>query len=81
MGLNVEDVIAELDPAERRQVEEMAAAFIAEEMTLRPRRRQSAFRTMSSREPSGPLARSVCHEASSMRPRYGNSSSGTGPPT
>ena len=34
MGLNVEDVIAELDPAERGQVEAMAAAFIAEEMTL-----------------------------------------------
>ncbi|MDD9980239.1 MAG: helix-turn-helix transcriptional regulator [Gammaproteobacteria bacterium] len=39
MGLNVEDVIAELDPAERRQVEEMAAAFIAEEMTLRELRK------------------------------------------
>ena len=36
MGLNVEDVIAKLDPAERRQVEEMAAAFIAEEMTPQP---------------------------------------------
>ena len=39
MGLNVEDVIAELDPAERRQVEEMAAAFIGEEMTLRELRK------------------------------------------
>ena len=33
MGLDVEDVIAGLDPAERRKVEEMAAEFIAEEMT------------------------------------------------
>ena len=35
MGLDIEDVIARLDPAERRKVEEMAAEFIAEEMTLR----------------------------------------------
>ena len=35
MGLNVEDVIAGLDPAERRKVESLAAEFIAEEMTLR----------------------------------------------
>ena len=39
MGLNVEDVIAGLDPAERHRVEEMAAEFIAEEMTLRELRR------------------------------------------
>ncbi len=35
MGLNVDDVIAGLDPAERRKVEELAAEFISEEMTLR----------------------------------------------
>lgn len=35
MGLDVEDVIARLDPAERRKVEEMAVEFIAEEMKLR----------------------------------------------
>ena len=35
MGLNVEDVIAGFDPAERRKVEELAAEFISEEMTLR----------------------------------------------
>ena len=39
MGLNVEDVIAGLDPAERRKVEELAAAFISEEMTLRELRK------------------------------------------
>ena len=39
MGLNVEDVIAELDPTERHRIEEMAAAFIAEEMALREPRR------------------------------------------
>ena len=39
MGLNVQDVIAGLDPAERRKVEEMAAQFIAEEMTLRELRK------------------------------------------
>ena len=39
MGLNVEDVIAGLDPAERRKVEEMAAEFISEEMTLRELRK------------------------------------------
>ena len=33
LGLNVEDVIAGLDPAERRKVEELAADFISEEMT------------------------------------------------
>jgi len=35
MGVNVEDVIAGLDPAERGRVEELAAEFISEEMTLR----------------------------------------------
>ena len=39
MGLNVEDVIAALDPAERRKVEELAAEFISEEMTLRELRK------------------------------------------
>ena len=39
MALNVEDVIARLDPAERRKVEEMAAELIAEEMTLRELRK------------------------------------------
>ena len=39
MGLDVEDVIAGLGPAERRKVEEMAAEFIAEEMTLRELRK------------------------------------------
>ena len=39
MGLNVEDVIAGLDPAERRKVEDLAAEFIAEEMTLRELRK------------------------------------------
>ena len=39
MGLNVEDAIAGLDPAERRKVEELAAEFISEEMTLRELRK------------------------------------------
>ena len=39
MALDVEDVIAGLDPAERRKVEEMAAELIAEEMTLRELRK------------------------------------------
>ena len=39
MGLNVEDVIAGLDPTERRKVEDLAAVFIAEEMTLRELRK------------------------------------------
>ena len=39
MGLNVEDMIAGLDPAERRKVEELAAEFISEEMTLRELRK------------------------------------------
>ena len=39
MGLNVEDVIAGLDPAERRKVEELAAEFISEETTLRELRK------------------------------------------
>ena len=39
MGLNVEDVIAVLDPVGRRKVEELAAEFIAEEMTLRELRK------------------------------------------
>ena len=39
MALNVEDVIAKLDPAERRKVEDLAVEFIAEEMTLRELRK------------------------------------------
>ena len=39
MGLNVEDIIAGLDPARRRKVEEMAAELLAEEMTLRELRK------------------------------------------
>ena len=39
MGLNVEDVIAGLDPAERRKVEELAAELISQEMTLRELRK------------------------------------------
>jgi len=43
MALDVEDVIARLDPAERRKVEEMAAELIAEEMTLRELRKARAL--------------------------------------
>ncbi len=39
MALDVEDVIAALDPDERRKVEDMAAQLIAEEMTLRELRK------------------------------------------
>ena len=39
MGLNVEEVIVGLDPAERRKVEKLAAEFISEEMTLRELRK------------------------------------------
>ena len=39
MGLNVGDAIAGLDPAERHKVEELAAEFISEEMTLGELRR------------------------------------------
>ena len=39
MGLNVEDVIAGLDNAERRKVEELTTEFISEEMTLYELRR------------------------------------------
>ena len=39
MGLNVEDVIAGLDPERRRKIEERAAELIAEEMTLRELRK------------------------------------------
>ena len=43
MALDVEDVIARLDPAERRKVEERAAELIAEEMTLRELRKARAL--------------------------------------
>ena len=39
MARDIEDVIAELDPAERRKVEKMAAELVAEEMTLRELRK------------------------------------------
>ena len=43
MALDVEDMIAGLDPAERRKVEEMAAELIAEGMTLRELRKAHAL--------------------------------------
>ncbi len=43
MAQDVEDVIAGLDPAERRKVEAMAAELIAEEMTLRELRKALAL--------------------------------------
>ena len=39
MGINVEDMIGGIEPAERRKVEELAAKFISEEMTLRELRK------------------------------------------
>ena len=39
MPINVEQKIASLDPARRRKVEDRAAEFIADEMTLRELRR------------------------------------------
>ena len=39
MALDVEDLIAGLDPAERRKVEKMAAELVSEEMTLRELRK------------------------------------------
>ena len=39
MALNVNDVIAGLDPERRRKVEDRAAELIAEEMTLRELRK------------------------------------------
>ena len=39
MALDVEDVIAGLDPERRRRIEEQAAELIAEEMTLRELRK------------------------------------------
>ena len=39
MAVNVDDKIAGLDPVRRRQVEERAEKFIAEEMTLRELRK------------------------------------------
>ena len=38
MGSSVEDIIAGLDPARRRKIEEMAAELIAEAMRLRKAR-------------------------------------------
>ena len=39
MDLDVDDVIAKLDPERRRKIEERAAELIAEEMTLRELRK------------------------------------------
>ena len=43
MALDVEDIIAALEPEERRKVEKMAAELIAEEMTLRELRKARAL--------------------------------------
>ena len=51
MGLNVEEVIAGLDPAERRKVEDLAAESIAEEVTLRePRKARELTQASVARE-------------------------------
>ncbi len=51
MGLNVGDVIAGLVPDEHRRVEELAAEFISEEMTLRePRKALHLTRVSVARE-------------------------------
>ena len=39
MSVNVNDIIAKLDPERRRRIEERAAELIAEEMTLRELRK------------------------------------------
>ena len=39
MPVNVDDIIAKLDPERRRRIEERAAELIAEEMTLRELRK------------------------------------------
>ena len=39
MALDIEDVIAGLDPERKRKIEERAAEFIAEELTLRELRK------------------------------------------
>ena len=39
MDVNVDDIIAKLDPERRRRIEERAAELIAEEMTLRELRK------------------------------------------
>ncbi len=43
MTVSLDDMIAGLDPAERRKVEDMAAQLIAEEMTLRELRKARAL--------------------------------------
>ena len=43
MALDVEDVIAGLDPERRRRIEERAAELIAEKMTLRELRKARAL--------------------------------------
>ncbi len=43
MALDVEDVIAGLDPERRRRIEDRAAELIAEEMTLREQRKARAL--------------------------------------
>ena len=39
MTVNLDDMIADLDPERRRRIEDLAAEFIAEEMTLRELRK------------------------------------------
>ena len=52
MGLNVEDVIAGLDPERRHKIKERAAELIAEEMTLRElRKARQLTRASVAREP------------------------------
>ncbi len=53
MALNAEDVIAGLDLAERRKVEDLAAELIAEEMTLRELREARQLTQVSVARESG----------------------------
>ena len=74
MGLNVEDVIAELDPTEHHQVEEMAAAFIAEEMTLRELRKARHLTRRSASPESLASARTPCPGSSGSHRARGTAS-------
>ena len=66
MGLNVEDIIAGLDPAARRKVEEMAAELIAEEMTLRELRKARQLTQVKASPPLAQGGERPTHQAVGM---------------
>ena len=66
MTVYLDDMMADLDPARRRRIEDRAAELIAEEMTLRELRKARQLSARSVRLLAG---RPACRRSPVVRPR------------